>query len=342
MKKLITVCIFSLVYLSVQANIYRVNNNPGTAAQYTVAQAAHDACNAGDTLYIEGSTISYGTLNISKKINLIGPGYFLPQNPQTQVNPSSAPFTNINCNVGSLGSYITGLDVGYIQIYDNNIVLKRNYFHSASVTIPAVSIQSNKSGILITQNYITTSWSYSGQYAIGISAGCSNITVTNNYLGGLYINGTVIYMDPAAAALIVNNTIVGGANNSLTLNNCTFNNNIVNFSAGSISGANNSQNNNLSVNAMLDTTGGNSHHNQINVPMTSVFIGTGSTDGQYKLKAGSPAIAAGLSGENCGMFGGSDPYVLSGMPTVPSIYFFGAPTSGYGTLPVQVKITSHK
>jgi hypothetical protein len=73
-----------------------------------------------------------------------------------------------------------------------------------------------------------------------------------------------------------------------------------------------------------------------------VFVGTGSTDGQWQLKPGSPAIGAGVGGVDCGMFGGDSPYVLSGIPSIPTIYFFNAPLEGGNQLPVQIKIKSNK
>ena len=339
--------LLSVTYFSLQAKVYRVNNNAGTGAKYSSAQTAHDSCSVGDTLYIEGSSISYGTLNISKKINLIGPGYFLGQNPQTQVNLVSAPFGIITCGSGSAGSYITGIEATNLVVQDNNIIIKRNHFiGNSGSSYASIGIQSNRSGILITQNYVTNPFSYTSSFPIGVSSGCSNITITNNYLditpSSTYSGAPVIYIDPAASAVVVNNVFQGQSNMSLTLNNTTFNNNIVNIPSGTVTGSNNSMFNNLSASANLDTTSGNAHHNQINVSMSSVFIGTGSTDGQWKLKAGSPAIAAGLSGEDCGMFGGSDPYILSGIPTIPAIYFFAAPSSGSATLPVHIKIKSNK
>ena len=74
--------------------------------------------------------------------------------------------------------------------------------------------------------------------------------------------------------------------------------------------------------------------------MSSVFLYTGSTDGQYQLKAGSPAIGAGNGGVNCGAYGGPNPYVLSGLPPVPATWFFniGDPSGPYN---VQVKVKSH-
>jgi len=59
---------------------------------------------------------------------------------------------------------------------------------------------------------------------------------------------------------------------------------------------------------------------------------TGSFDTRLKLKAGSPASGTGLSvgtviNPDCGAFGGTDPYIPSGIPAIPTIYTFTAPTS---------------
>jgi len=78
--------------------------------------------------------------------------------------------------------------------------------------------------------------------------------------------------------------------------------------------------------------------------MTTVFVGsTGqSTDGQWQLKEGSPAIGAGLSGEDCGMFGGNTPYHLSGLPNIPSIYKLSMPSTSNGnTLPVTISVKTN-
>lgn len=68
---------------------------------------------------------------------------------------------------------------------------------------------------------------------------------------------------------------------------------------------------------------GSSNGNQQNVNMNNVFVGiTGnSIDGQWQLKTGSPAIGAGFNGVDCGMFGGDFPYILSGLPPIPAIYY---------------------
>lgn len=84
--------------------------------------------------------------------------------------------------------------------------------------------------------------------------------------------------------------------------------------------------------------------NQNNVNMSTVFVGTGSTDGQWQLKSGSPAIGAGRNGEDIGMFGGPEPYVPSGLPPIPAVYSIEMPgvTAANQTIPVTVKTKSHQ
>ncbi|MFB3041480.1 MAG: hypothetical protein ACE1ZS_06720, partial [Candidatus Poribacteria bacterium] len=83
--------------------------------------------------------------------------------------------------------------------------------------------------------------------------------------------------------------------------------------------------------------------NQVNVDMNTVFEGSGSTDGQWQLKAGSPAIGAGTGGFDAGMFGETATYVLSGLPNIPAVHFFEAASvaSEESRLPIQIKIKSH-
>jgi hypothetical protein len=345
MKKLVLLLSLIIIGLSAQAKIYRVNNNPGTGAQFASFQTAHDSAHAGDTIYVEGTNISYGNVNINKKINVIGPGYFLAQNPQTQVNPTTALFGTIICATGSNGTYLTGLEANYLTLNSgvNNLVIKRNYIHgNGGIGQPSLYLAGNNANVLIIQNYITGVQN-SAYAPLGVYSGCSSITISNNYCEGTGAGYPVLYIDPASSSVITNNIFKGTTNAGTTINNSTVNNNFIIIPNGTMNGSGSSMHNNFSTAAQFDTiTGGNPNHNHIGINTANYFLGFGSSDGQWKLKPGSPAIGAGYNGEDCGIFGGLDPYVLSGMPTVPSVYFFAAPSSGSGTLPVHVKIKSNK
>ena len=97
--------------------------------------------------------------------------------------------------------------------------------------------------------------------------------------------------------------------------------------------------NNIHTNGYLP--GGNGNINSS--PLGLRFIDTGSTDGRWKLKATSPGLGAGFGGVDCGIYGGTEPYVLSGIPPIPSIYLFSAPATGEKNtgLPIQVKVKSN-
>ena len=87
---LLLVAVLAGTCTSAYAKIWRVNNNNGVAANFTTLQAAHDGAASGDTLHIEASPNSYGTLNVSKKLTIIGVGYFLDLNPNLQAVAQSS------------------------------------------------------------------------------------------------------------------------------------------------------------------------------------------------------------------------------------------------------------
>jgi hypothetical protein len=319
-----------LFFSTANATVWRVNNTGGINANFTTAQSAHDGASSGDTLLFEGSTQSYGNISINKKLVIIGPGYFLGQNPQTQANFSTALIPSVTFTTGSSGSVMTGIDITYQGVInESGIIFKRNYVHSSY----GLSVSANRSNIVITQNYMEhTSNTYSVFY---INSNCSNIILTNNIILNNGTNSSV-GMDPSASSTITNNVFKG----NLVLNNCNFANNI--FISGNHSGTNNFVQNSICNLGQFPAGNGN----QDSVTISSVFVGlTGnSTDGQYKLASGSPAIGAGSSGEDCGAYGGVDPYILSGMPAVPAIFYFSAPGTGSSSqgLPVSIKVKSHK
>ncbi len=331
-----------------EAKIWRVNSTPGINADFTTLAAAHTGAASGDTLHLEGSATTYGSLTCSKKLIIIGPGYFLGENPSTQAVAITALVNAISFNVGSEGSVVMGCDFtgSAISIFCSDIVIRRNKFSSPNGAIPDWSNgiiylywQSNNSGIGI--NNIIISQNY-GVYISGASRASNGLLITNNYLGlgagsGDATNSSSISLNDNTVAIIQNNIFRRGRINS---QNCSFTNNIM--VAGSIVGTGNLFANNLANADQFGSTNGN----QANVDMSTVFIGSGSgisSDGMWKLKAGSPAIGSGFGSTvsnpvDAGMYGNNTSYVLSGMPPIPSIYFFENQPVGSNTDPIDVSI----
>src|SRR6187549_1803900 len=102
MKKLSLLIIFAILICgSCFAKIWRVNNNVGINADFTTLQAAHNGAASGDTLYLEGSPNSYGALTCTKKLAIIGTGYFLDQNLNLQANAAVSKVDGLSFNAGS-------------------------------------------------------------------------------------------------------------------------------------------------------------------------------------------------------------------------------------------------
>lgn len=152
---------------------------------------------------------------------------------------------------------------------------------------------------------------------------CENTIFYNNaYVSIATFSGT--------GNLFRNNSIANNSSN-FGLNNTYIANNIFGSSTEGTFTNSTLKNNIFQVNQPL---GGTASGNLVNIDMDNVYVGgsTGSLDARVVLKAGSPAIGAGLTvgsviNPNCGAFGATDPYKISGIPAVPSIYTLTVPTS---------------
>ncbi len=341
-KFLCTIIAISMLATSASAKIWRIDNNPGNEADFTTLSAAHTGAASGDTLYVAGTPNWYGNLEATKSLFIFGPGYLLSSNPETQANLGNARAGIIQFLAGSDSSLITGLDVVNVTVGTgvSNITIERNYVNWVNwSSYPTILIADNASNILILQNYIRTTYNTSGAIAIQVNPNVTSAFINNNYIEASSADiGADAINASSNSFLVVEHNVIRG---DVIVYNTTFNNNILR--EGAFSGLNVNASYNIG-NSTQFTSFDSTKGNQNDVDMTTFFLGTGSTDGRWQLAPGSPAIGAGLGGVDIGMFGGLEPYVLSGIPVIPSIYFFIAPASGSNTvgIPVQMKVKSHK
>lgn len=346
-KLLFSVLFLFLLVSAANAKIWRVNNNSNVNADFTTLQLAHDGATSGDTLHVEGSPTSYGGMTCTKKLIIIGPGYLLGQNVNTQALKQTAQVGAISFNTGSAGSVIMGMDFNGsgINVFSNDILIRRNKFSqtssttydwvSGSVGIYYINGNGNTpaNNIIISQNY---------GVRVAVNYASNGILITNNYMlfGAAYGDNTTsdaLYIQANGVGLVQNNVFRNGR---ITANNSNFTNNIM--VVGSIEGTGNLISNNLSNGTQFGSANGN----LANQDMSTVFIGSGtdiSPDGQWKLKVGSPAIGAGYGSTagnpiDAGMYSGHSPYVLAGLPPVPAVYFFENQPVGSNSDPINVTI----
>jgi hypothetical protein len=343
--KVLAFIMFVFISVSAQAKIWRVNNNVGNAADFTTIQAAHNGAASGDTIYMEGSNTSYGSLTSTKQLFIIGPGYFLDMVTNTQVGQLTAKVGDFTLNNGAAGTVIMGLDFSGngITLYCSDVVIRKNRFSNTNgnehlwthgmVTLNNVNNNSTLGGvsnIVIAQNY---------GVAITATKPSNNILITNNVIGfgaAWGENNANLCLDGGqnTALLIQNNIIRRG---KVSVYGSTITNNIM--VNGFFTPNNNLYSNNISNSTQFGTDNGN----QSGIAMTDVFTNTGAPDEAYKLKAGSLAIGAGYGSTptnpiDCGIYSGIMPYVVAGQVNMPVIYYFNNQPIGSNTDPIKVTV----
>lgn len=314
------------------AKIWRVNNNAGVAADFStlIAALASASVVSGDTLHLEPSNVSYQTNQaaIAKSLTYIGSGYFLdpantgmPGNTGLQVSTETSNIGFMRLGAGADGSKFIGITFDG-SVYVNgasNLTFEKDYFPSGLYF---------ESGTVSNTNVRKCFFINSTQ----ISAHATAVTMTNFVCeNNLFFNSAFINLPILSGSgnIFRNNSISGY--NGMALANTYVANNIFGTS-GQCAFTNCTIKNNLfQVNQTLP---GSATNNLLSVNIANVYVGgnTGSFDSRFMLKPGSPAIAAGLTvgsvvTPDCGAFGATDPYKLSGIPNIPSIYTLNVPVS---------------
>lgn len=335
-----------LLPLSALAATLRVNNTPDTAADYPTIQAAINAAADGDTILIEGSATPYSPFTVTnKRLSLIGPGYGLAANLGTPANKLGAIISSTTSYVRTSsasagtanGSLVMGLEFSGDLVLDGciNVTVARNLFNSFASGRVTLNGASN----LVSQCYFLGS---SGP-AIQFSSTASGAKVENcmlpqigmsTYGGGapitVYLRNNLLYSLSESGAVVV-------AENNIFL--------------GSVSPTSSSQyRNNLFSSSVPSNINGSGNLGPVNFStvMPAYQNSAASFDGRYKIGPATPptggtnpAFNAGTDGTHIGPFGGSNPYILSGIPPLPTIDEFSAPTfaSPGSTLTIRVKVS---
>jgi hypothetical protein len=113
MKQILFIALFVALLTSLSGTVWHVNNTTTMNADFTQISTAVADANVvdGDTLYVYGSTTYYSNVTITKRLTIIGAGYFLGDNPGLQVNTVGTGTLNVTLSTGSEGSVLAGLYV---------------------------------------------------------------------------------------------------------------------------------------------------------------------------------------------------------------------------------------
>lgn len=310
MKNLTLIVLAFFAYQSPFAKIWRVNNVPGVTADFSTAQAAHDAAGVqpGDTLHIEPSITAYGNLAMTKRLVVISVGDFLWVNPGAQYSQVTGAINSITINNASASN----------SVFHCNVISGVSISNANSIRIERCSIGSSLSINSSNNNLIVGNYLYS----IGLNNSTQNIISNNIIKYFLDVNAS-------ASATVVNNVLF--AETAITgrpMSNSTFQNNIINKN-GSFSFNNSVVENNIASNTSLPAGSGN----QNSVNMTTVFVNpSGNDDASFVLQTAgaNPAVGTGAAGVDCGAYGGNTPFKRGLQPAIPAIYKLSAPAAPVG------------
>ena len=352
MQKLTLLFVAVLLASTSFAKIWRVNNNAGVVADFTTFNAAATSTSVlvGDTIHIEPSNTVYttGNITLSKRLVVIGTGYFLnpadatfPGNTGLQYTTQKTELQQFTIGAGAAGSKFIGVQISLLSINAAatalNIVFEKVAFINNPLYLQSLGGNNNLDGITFRKCFFSNCYIY--LYDLPTTA--TNLVIENCVFYG---TGAYAYLPTLTGAgnIFRNNSTY--TSNQFIISNAYVANNIFSYNAQNTF-TNCTLKNNLF--AAAQTLPGTATGNQINVNMTNVYVGgtTGSIDSRVALKTGSPAIGTGvtISGytPDCGAFGGPDPYKLSGIPPIPSIYSLTVPTSiPTGTATMNVTFSS--
>ncbi|MEP7106387.1 MAG: hypothetical protein ABI760_00365 [Ferruginibacter sp.] len=352
-QPLIVSAIVLLICFTQQANakIWRVNNNanatngsnlggsPGFPVFEQLFGNATNSANGnnlvkiGDTVHLEGSTNNYAGGDLTKKLTIIGPGFFLNENPNTSNNVLPAKLTYITFTTGSSGSQLIGVHVGGssygVSINVSDILVRR-----CKVDVD-LSLYYGISDIRILQNFFSRVSTATTITTSGYGFPTDVIFNNNIILGNLVL--------PVGYAMLEckNNVFAGpsiSSSPSIRMYVGSFQNNLLK-DPSAIVDINGGTNMNVTYNTGADAAQfGTTNNNLVIADMSTLFVAAGTSDGKYQLKPGS---ANGSDGTERGAYGGAsviNRYTLSGLAPIPVIYDIS--TSGVADatgLPVIIK-----
>lgn len=164
MKKVMLILAAACMTVAANAKILRVSNVSGSSAPYSSIDAAHDAAKAGDTIMVDASSAkyggTYGKYDITKKLVIIGPGYWLVQNNVVSEGSSSAIVATLNLKTE--GIVVKGMEIGTLNVSASKAVINRCYIND-------LNFSSGADNGVVSQCYIT-----------GQPSGANYIQMTNN------------------------------------------------------------------------------------------------------------------------------------------------------------------
>lgn len=372
MKKIIFLLLGCFPLIIIAQNSYTVCNTPGVVADFASLQTAVDNVAPGSILYIFPGTNNYGSITISKRLNILGTGYMLDQNsePATSPNTSGVVLDAFNFKPGSDNSLIEGLQFTANDATSSNNIYRLILDSVANITINRCFINLHDNGnpgnvlfytrnagnCIFNQCYLlmaspTVTHNLSGLFQ-EVGTG-SNLQFNNNIIDGKYdATGFTMnqlpynFLEPHGNIVFTNNTIIANLNQSRFCYYTYINNFFINIKPSEVidptaiqMNAATAANNITDAPNLFPAGTSNQQNANINSIFVSSTFGYHSPEQKWMVQPGSFANTYGAGGIQCGAYGGTHPYVLSGIPNLPYTYALtvATDTTLHGNVLLRIK-----
>lgn len=302
MKKIFLFGVLGCLALGTQAKVLRVSNVTGSNAPYTTYADAEAAATEGDTIVFDGSDVVYPAITISKKLVVMGSGYYLVENGISQVNGQVATVEGVT--ISAAEAKLQSLKVKGVNVTADRVIVNRCHVYDVPITISA-------SYVVIHQNLILA-----GYYNSVVEGGdyaqiTNNIWDSNNSSRRTFIdvkNSYIAYNTNTCS------TIAGASYQNVE--NCTFERNLFG----------------------QKVEGDNCIHGDFYYcygPGAKDIFGYWKTDADIKAFCDAEEN---VDYVGYGAFAGTDPYVISGVPAGPVIEDVTMPVSVEQGKPLEVTV----
>ncbi|HEY0744878.1 MAG TPA: hypothetical protein VGD40_25600 [Chryseosolibacter sp.] len=339
MKRIIGFAFICLLQFGLcSATIHTVCNMPYSPGMYTTFNDAQAAAIDGDTIYMHASSISYGDIQVIRRLVIIGTGH-KPDKPNGLYSSFhgivvTAPFVQL---IGLTISYVSS-DTQFVTIRKCRII------GSSSGATAAIMSHWSGDDWLIEGNIFDLS---SGLPAVDFHGWpANNCVIRNNIFSGPGVKIRYAGNSGPQQIYLLNNIFLSN-NTSQTfefVQRAVINNNIF-VSSDPVAGlADSEMNNNISFACLTDFNQPGSNNLDDVDPLFTNFPGPGtffSYTHNYSLMAGSPGHNSGTDGTDRGLFGGiGSIFTMTGEPSIATVTAFTitSPTTiaPNGTLTISV------
>lgn len=293
---------------------WRINSNANRHAHFTDINAAMSSNDvvAGDTLYLDPGCMITSTQNVTKRVTIIGTGFFL----DGSVLGEAAVIGGLNIKASGTKvesirlSKVTSGNQATTSIQANNVTLERCRYDHISVEGQYATIRQccgyriyGKGSTDMTSANCTIENCLIGTAGTVCVFDLFSPTIRNNYI---YNEGTVYTFTYINSGIVINNLLLRSNNSALNnffqnINNTTVTNNVMSCAEGTYAST-------YPDNIFLGALPAGTYYQRIPIDFNI-------TDREVPLlKELAVLHGAATDGGDCGPFGGRYPYVLSGFP----------------------------